>query len=201
VALRKARKLERELGALRFEFDARDPAALDLVLRWKSAQYRRTGRWDRFARPWIRRLVADLFDQRVDGTVGTLSLLWAGDRLIAGHFGLRSQRVLASWFPAYDVAAARYSPGWLLFLRMAEAAAERDLEHIDLGKGDEDYKQSLKTADLAVAEGWVQRRSTQALLRAAVREPPRRAKRFVLDRPAPRRSGRRLLHAVGRIRC
>jgi CelD/BcsL family acetyltransferase involved in cellulose biosynthesis len=201
VALRKGRKAARELGDLRFEFDVRERAQLDPVMRWKSAQYRRTGRADRFAHAWITQLLDDLFAQRAPGCTGTLSLLWAGERLLAGHFGLRSERVLASWYPAYDVTAARYSPGWLLFLHMAEAAAERGVQQLDLGKGDEAYKQSLKTGDLALAEGWVQRRSAQALARAAVREPRRRALRFVLERPRLRLAARRLLREVGRARA
>ena len=200
VARRKGRKLARELGDLRFEFNSHDPAALGQVLRWKSAQYRRTGRGDRFAIPWRRRLVEDLFELRAGGCSGSLSLLWAGDRLVAGHFGLRSERVLASCYPAYDVGVSRYSPGWLLFMSIAEGAAGCGLQHVDLGKGDEEYKQSLKTGDLALAEGWVERRSLGALARAAQREPRRWATRFILDRPPLRRAARRLLREVGQLR-
>jgi CelD/BcsL family acetyltransferase involved in cellulose biosynthesis len=200
VALRKGRKMGRELGELRFEFDARDREGLAQVLRWKSAHYRRTGRRDRFASRWLAGLVDDLYELRAPGCTGSMSLLWAGDRLVAGHFGLRSERVLVSCFPTYDVAVSRYSPGWSLFLGMAEGAAGRGVHMLELGKGDEDYKQSLKTSDLALAEGWVQRRSLKAAARAAVREPPRRAIRFILDHPEVRRATRRTLHAIGRRR-
>jgi CelD/BcsL family acetyltransferase involved in cellulose biosynthesis len=200
VARRKARKLAREWGDVRFEFESRDREGLRRVLRWKSAQYRRTGHADRFAIPWVAQLVEELFELRAEACAGSLSLVWAGDRLVAGHFGLRSERVLASCFPTYDVAAARYSPGWLLFMRMAEGAADCGLQHLDLGKGDEEYKRSLKTGDLPLAEGWVQRRSLGALARAARREPRRRATRFILDRPPLRRTARRLLRGVGHLR-
>ena len=43
---RKARKLEREIGPLRFEADVRDAAVLDEVIRLKSAQCHRTGARD-----------------------------------------------------------------------------------------------------------------------------------------------------------
>ncbi len=49
TTLAKERKLEREHGELRYTHDERDPAALATLMRWKSAQYRRTGRGDRFA--------------------------------------------------------------------------------------------------------------------------------------------------------
>jgi CelD/BcsL family acetyltransferase involved in cellulose biosynthesis len=199
VALRKARKLARERGEIRFELQARDRRAFGQVLEWKSAQYRRTGRGDRFSRPWIAGLVDALYDQEADGCAGSLSLLWVGDELVAGHFGLRSERVLASWFPAYDTAAASYSPGWLLFLRMAEAGAAGGVQAIDLGKGEEDYKQSLKTGNLALAEGWVSRPSVRALARAAQRAPRRRVTRFVLERPRLRLAARRALREIGRL--
>ncbi|MBF8187480.1 GNAT family N-acetyltransferase [Nonomuraea sp. K274] len=51
----KQRKLGRDVGEVR-----RDHAALRTLLTWKSDQYRRKGRTDRFAQPWITRLVDDL---------------------------------------------------------------------------------------------------------------------------------------------
>jgi CelD/BcsL family acetyltransferase involved in cellulose biosynthesis len=198
--LRYARKLEREHGELRFAFDCRDPGVLDQLMRWKSAQYRRTGRRDRFAQPWIRALVEDLVDARPAGCEGTLSALWSGDRLLAAYLSLRSGPVLAGWFPAYDVDVRGYSPGLVLQLRLIEAAAGAGIRLFDLGKGESDYKESLKTGDLTVAEGWLQRPSAGAVLRAAQREPRRRALAFVLARPALRLAARRALVEVGRAR-
>src|SRR5215470_14253964 len=60
------RRLVREQGALRFEADSRDPRHLQLLMQWKSAQYRRTGRIDRFARRWFADSVRRLFDSRTD---------------------------------------------------------------------------------------------------------------------------------------
>ena len=53
---RRRRRLAREVGDVRFEFAADDSAALSTLMSWKSEQYRRTARMDRFARPWIPRL-------------------------------------------------------------------------------------------------------------------------------------------------
>ncbi len=55
--LAKERRLARQVGEVRFVYDADDPAALRALMGWKSAQYRRTGRRDRFAQDWITRLV------------------------------------------------------------------------------------------------------------------------------------------------
>ncbi|NED84324.1 GNAT family N-acetyltransferase, partial [Streptomyces sp. SID11233] len=67
TTLAKERKLEREHGELRYVHDARDPAVLATLMRWKSAQYRRTGRGDRFAHPWISGLVRRLLQTTAPG--------------------------------------------------------------------------------------------------------------------------------------
>jgi CelD/BcsL family acetyltransferase involved in cellulose biosynthesis len=167
AALRKHRRLARERGDVRFGYDLRDPDLLGTLLRWKSAQYRRTGMADRFATGWITQLVRELAASRAAGCTGTLCALYAGDQLIAVDFGLRSESVLVDWFPAYDQAAARYSPGVLLALQMAEAAAMSGIRHVDLGKGQAEFKSALKTCELPVAAGRVERSWPVAAARRA----------------------------------
>jgi len=198
--LHKQRKLERDLGATRLDLDVQDPAALALLMQWKSAQYRRTGRRDRFAIGWIERLLRDLFETRPEACVGTLSVLYAAERVVAAHFGLRSESVLACWFPAYDVSLAKYSPGLALHLHMAEAAAEAGVRYLDLGKGDEEYKQSLKSGDLLVGEGWIERPSTSALVRRLQRSPRSVVFSALAHHPTLRRGARGALRHFGRLR-
>ena len=197
---RKQRKLDREEGAVRFQFDIQDHQALDTLMRWKSAQYRRTGRFDRFARPATVKLVRDLLETRAPGCSGTLSVLSAGGRPVAIHFGLRSAATLACWFPSYDVALAKYSPGLMLHLFMAEAAATAGLRRLDLGKGDQEYKTVLGNQQLTVAEGCVERPSAVAMARRLQHAPRRYVTDFVLDRPALRSAARQLLRRVGQLR-
>ena len=179
----KARKLGRDVGELRFEDDVRDPDALRLLMSWKSAQYRRTARTDRFARPWIVALVEHLLAADDAASAGALSMLYADGQPIAGHFGLRSETILAAWFPAYDVRFARYSPGLIQHLGMAEAAAATGIQVIDLGRGDREYKDSLKSRELTVAEGRVLRAAPAASAYWAVRAPLRTARNFVVTHP------------------
>jgi hypothetical protein len=127
-------------------------------------------------------------------------MLYAGDRPVAGHFGLRSDAVLSAWFPSYDVSFYKYSPGLLLHLSMAEAAAAAGLRHIDLGKGFKDYKEVLKSRDLMVAEGWVERPSSGAALRRLQRTPTRFVTGLILDHPSRRERADRALKQLGRIR-
>ncbi|MGC3001342.1 GNAT family N-acetyltransferase, partial [Streptomyces sp. G35A] len=183
TTLAKERRLGRRAGPVRFVFDERDPAALRALMEWKSAQYRRTGRRDRFAQEWISRLVGRLAETRAPQCTGTLSVLYAGGRPVAAHFGLRSASVLACWFPAYDPEFAKYSPGLMLHLRMAEAAAAEGIGMLDMGRGPAEYKDALKTGELAVHEGALTRPGAGAALHWLSREPARRAHGFVRARP------------------
>ncbi|MGW1540313.1 GNAT family N-acetyltransferase [Streptomyces sp. NPDC002309] len=198
--LAKERKLGRDVGEVVHVHDERDPAALRTLMGWKSAQYRRTGRSDRFAHEWITRLVEQLFHTRSEPFAGILSVLYAGGRPVAAHFGLRSERVLACWFPAYDPAYAKYSPGLVLHLRMAEAAAAEGIALLDLGRGPKEYKDSLKTREIQVFEGWVARRHPVALGHRARRAPVRALRNVVVARPELFQPADKLLKQLGKIR-
>ncbi|MFI8998075.1 GNAT family N-acetyltransferase [Streptomyces sp. NPDC053542] len=200
TTLAKERKLGRDVGEVRYVHDERDPAVLRRLIDWKSAQYRRTGRSDRFARPWITHLVEQLFHTRTGSFAGVLSVLYAGGRPVAAHFGLRSERVLACWFPAYDPEFAKFSPGLILHLRMAEGAAADSMAYLDLGRGEKEYKDSFKTREIQVSEGWVTRRHPVALGHRARRAPVKALRNTVVTRPELFEPADRLLKRMGRIR-
>lgn len=149
---RHRRRLERETGPLRFELDVADRAVLGQLLRWKTAQYLRTGKTDWFALPWVRGLLEALHATRNEGFSGLLSALWAGGRLVAAHFGIRSREVWHWWYPAYDRDLARHSPGLVLDLLMAEQAPALGIRRIDLGKVCE-HKQRMMNASYEMARG------------------------------------------------
>ncbi|WP_433242998.1 GNAT family N-acetyltransferase [Streptosporangium sp. CA-135522] len=196
----KERKLGREHGGLRFEWDCADAGALHTVIGWKSDQYRRTGRVDRFARPWIVRLVEELHARRSDDFAGVLTMLYAGDTPVAGHFGLRTAHTLVGWFPAYDPAFARYSPGITHHLHMAEHAADAGLRQVDMGKGGREYKEWLKTGVLMVAEARISRPSPMAAAQWLRRVPIARLRTAVVDNPSLFRAADRLLTGYGKAK-
>ncbi|MES9616727.1 GNAT family N-acetyltransferase [Streptomyces tuirus] len=201
TTLAKERKLLRNHGDVRYVHDERDPRALLTVMDWKSAQYRRTGRSDRFAQRWIRQLVQDLFHHHSGPFAGILSVLYADGAPVAAHFGLRSDKVLACWFPAYDPDYSRYSPGLILHLHMAEAAAADGIAYLDLGRGRKEYKDSLKTGELNVSEGWVIRRHHPvAVAHRARRAPVRALRNTVVSHPQLFERADRLLKGMGRLR-
>lgn len=177
----KERKMGRQAGEVTFDFDVRDGAALRLVREWKSAQYRAMGRADRFARRWVVELVERLHQTQGEDFAGSLSMLYAGGTPVAGHFGLRSADTLVTWFPVYDPAFAKYSPGLALHLRMAEAAAKTGIQEMDLGPGRGwRYKEELKSRETPVGEGVVRRRSATAAAHWLRHAPGARARRVIL---------------------
>ncbi|MEU3550897.1 GNAT family N-acetyltransferase [Streptomyces longwoodensis] len=194
------RRMGRHLGPLRFVHDERNPAALRTLIEWKSAHYRRTGRRDPFAQSWITDLVHLLADTTSPDCSGMLSVLYAADRPVAAHFGLRSRTVLSCWFPSYDRTAATFSPGRILYLRMIESAAASGIRLVDFGRGEAPYKKSFKTEDLMVHEGTLRTSGPSAALHWLRREPGRVAHRLVRERPALRRAAIRSLRAVAMMR-
>ena len=197
---RKRRKLEREQGPVRLVFDQRDGAALEQVLRWKSDQYRRTGRADRFAHHANRALVHELTERRHAAFGAPLSVLLAGDRIVAAHLGLRSATTLAWWFPVYDPAYARYSPGLVLCLELVRAMADEGLTLLDLGKGDEAYKDRLGNTHIDLLRGAVARDRLGARVHRARSWPRDELTRVVLESPRLRRQARATLAGLGRLR-
>jgi CelD/BcsL family acetyltransferase involved in cellulose biosynthesis len=182
---RKRRKLEREIGELRFVYDERDPTALADVMKWKSGQYADMGEWDRFADRRVVDLVHDLHARTDPDCTGLLSVLYVGDKPGAAHFGLASSATLATWFPTYDPDLSAYSPGILLHFLMAEGAAERGLVELNLGRGEHEYKAQLKTGDLQVARGSVDASSVapRSLVRRASRVPRKYLRPWLAKHP------------------
>ncbi|WP_068926104.1 GNAT family N-acetyltransferase [Planobispora rosea] len=197
----KSRKLQRDVGPLRYDHATTDTAALRTLLGWKTDQYRRTGRTDRFARPWIVELVERLHATDSEHFAGAMDMLYVDGLPVAGHFGLRTATTLAGWFPAYDPAYAKYSPGLIQHLNMAEKAAERGIQIIDMGRGEKEYKEKLKNGEYHVAEGRIARPSAGAGVHWMLRVPVRKARGTVLANPALRNTADRALKTFGRIRA
>jgi CelD/BcsL family acetyltransferase involved in cellulose biosynthesis len=197
---RKERKLTRETGDLHVGTDTLDADALRTLMGWKSDQYRRTGRLDRFSQPWIIELIDSLHATRGTSLRGLLSVLYAGGKPVAAHFGLQAGPILSYWFPAYDVSFARYSPGLILQLKVAEEVAATGVQLIDLGKGKMQYKESTKSYDLFVAEGIVASRSPLGVAHWARRAPQAWAIRQIRANPALFRAADTVLRRGARIR-
>ncbi len=170
-----ARKMEYEVGPLRMEPHVADPAMLNKVIGLKTGHYVRKGYKNVLSVTWVRRLVERLHATQGSGFAGMLSVLYAGDRFVAAHMGLRSKTVWHYWFPTYDEEFTRYSPGLILLMRMAQCAPELGITTIDLGKGDGGYKRRFMNGSIMVAEGQVY----MSPLAGAVRQTGRRVRRLL----------------------
>jgi CelD/BcsL family acetyltransferase involved in cellulose biosynthesis len=192
----KERKLGRQVGEIRYEFASADDADLRRLMAWKSDQYTRTGRTDRFARPWIVELVRHFHETGF----GVLSVLWAGDERVSANFVLRNGPVMAGWFTAYDTRFAKYSPGMIGHLRMAESSAEAGVAEIAMGRGGKEFKEVFKSREIIIAEGRVARRTAGAGLHWVRATPLNKARGAVLDNPALYKRADRVLKTYAKVR-
>jgi CelD/BcsL family acetyltransferase involved in cellulose biosynthesis len=144
---RKTKKMIRDLGTLRLEFDDRNEDAFQKTIELKRQQYQRTNIFDILSVQWARDVMRRLWgfreSENTDSCQGVLSTLYAGDTLVASHFGMREGRLLHYWFPVYDNAFHQYSPGTALFLEIVRQRDALGIDTIDMGYGEQPYKSKL----------------------------------------------------------
>jgi len=185
---RRLRKLERRLGPTRFEPHVGDTETLATLIEWKRFHCFRTGFVDLLEDDWIRELLHVLLHTKTDHFAGRLSVLYAGDRMVAAHMGLRSKHVWHGWFPSYDPDAARNSPGRLMFFLLFRHAKETGLDQFDFGAGQTDFKERYANSTIPVGQGFVSlspldrtvRNSRIIARRAILRSPLERPLRTAL---------------------
>lgn len=151
----KTRRMIRDLGPLKFEFDCRDPEVLDRLIELKCEQYRRTHTYCILGVPWIRQLLRNMHVDREAPVRGVLNALHAGDKLVAMHYGILEGDLLHYWFPVFDAAYGFGSPGTQLFLDVAREARERGVVAIDMGYGEQPYKTKLTNVITEMSYGLV----------------------------------------------
>ena len=163
---RKKRKIEHDIGPLRFELQADQSSAFEHLLQWKSRQYVDTGVVDVFRYEWVTSLLQKIIGSRGSKFSGTFSTLHAGEKLIAVHAGMRSQHVAHYWFPSFNRDLASYSPGMILLLELARALEGSGVGRLDLGAGSERFKALFGTGSLLLAAGTVDRYVMAQMIRS-----------------------------------
>jgi CelD/BcsL family acetyltransferase involved in cellulose biosynthesis len=143
---RRLRRAERDHGALTFSFDS-VPCWNDVadLIRAKRDQYHRTGAHDGFVETWRLRLLEMLLAEPSAECRLVLTRLAAGEHVLARQLGLLCHGVLSYWFPAYDPAAQKISPGRLLLWHTLQRAADIGIRLIDRGEGDSEAKRDFST--------------------------------------------------------
>lgn len=155
---RRRRALERDHGDLTFSFERPILAQVDYVIEYKRAQIARTNQYDVFACGWTVELLRRLAEVDAPDFGLRLAALRAGDKLVAAELGLTSGARHHLWFPIYDPAYAKYSPGGLMTLDTLEAAAARGITRVDFGVDADAYKHDFADPAEVVFEGVIERR-------------------------------------------
>ncbi|MBI2480775.1 MAG: GNAT family N-acetyltransferase [Planctomycetia bacterium] len=191
---RLSRKLAREVAPVRCELFSTDVAAFEALLQWKAEQYRATNITNVFSFPWTTDLLHEIWRQQSASFQGVLSVLYAGDRPLASHFGMRSGKVLHWWFPAYDREFANYAPGRVLLAMVAEQCKSHGIEKIDMGRGVATYKSLVMSGTTEVAVGSVDLRPVARCLRNRWRQ----TRAWVRNSPlyGPARIPGRIIHRL-----
>lgn len=191
---RLSRKLEREVASPRCEMFSKDAVAFDALLRWKSEQYRVTNVTNVFSFPWTIDLLREIWKRQSASLQGVLSVLYAGNRTVAAHFGMRSGNVLHWWFPAYDREFANYGPGRVLLAMVSQQCDSNGIAKIDLGRGVATYKSLVMSGTTDIAVGSVDLRPVARCLRNGWRQTRKWIRNSPLYRPV-RISGR-MIHRL-----
>jgi CelD/BcsL family acetyltransferase involved in cellulose biosynthesis len=142
----RVRKIERELGPLRYTQRACDSdEALATLIARKREQYRQRGVADSLGDPQATALLRALHRQADPQSALVLGDLSAGDTWLASHLSLRNGPVVNYWFPVYDAAHRSFSPGIVMLLKMLETLHADGDRVLDFGEGDSDYKRLFGT--------------------------------------------------------
>ena len=143
-------------------------AAFDQLLTWKREQLQRTGLHD-FLRPdWTRDLLSNLFERQSGDFQGLMINLYAGDQLVAGHFGVRAGGVYHPWIASTNPAFGAWSPGQIFFLRAIAAMPELGLNHYDLAPDHDHYKRTYARTQTTALSGAATAASVAGLMASSV---------------------------------
>ena len=195
---RMRRKIEREQGELRFVRHDDTAQAWSTFIGWKDAALREQGAGGFPGPGWIGSVLEDIRDIDTPRFAGLFSTLYAGDRMVAAHFGMRSDRAWHWWFPSYDPAMQNYAPGLLLLQSCVEEAAQLGLQELDFGRGTQRYKKEFGNRARPLCEGSLERRATAFGTSRLLRKSAQRlANRTLSEEKASivRRAGTKILRA------
>jgi CelD/BcsL family acetyltransferase involved in cellulose biosynthesis len=147
------RSVERRVGPASVEWGANAPAPIRQLIDWKSARY--GGSRELFTDPAARSILAELSVSPTEACGGTVTVLRAGDRVLAVISALTGPGVMSGWFMGHDEEMKKFSPGKPLLLATAEEAARRGISRFELGAGQDAYKSRLSNGSYPVAGGAV----------------------------------------------
>jgi CelD/BcsL family acetyltransferase involved in cellulose biosynthesis len=147
------RSLERRLGPASLEWGSTAPEHIRQLIDWKSARY--GGTRELFAEPAARCILEELSVSASEECGGVVTVLRAGDQVLAVRSGLTCPSVICGWFTGHDPEMKKFSPGTLILFATVEEAARRHITRFELGAGQEAYKSRVSNGSYPVAGGAV----------------------------------------------
>jgi CelD/BcsL family acetyltransferase involved in cellulose biosynthesis len=125
-----------ETGELRFVSGDKSWDAFDKMLEWKSEQFRTSGLQDVLRPDWVQSMMRRLFES----PQGLMLSLYAGDVLVAVHFGIRNGSTYHPWIASTNPEFNAFSPGQAFLGHAVRAMPGLGLKVYDLGPGHDHYK-------------------------------------------------------------
>jgi CelD/BcsL family acetyltransferase involved in cellulose biosynthesis len=147
------RSMERRVGPASLEWGSTAQEHIQQLIDWKSARY--GGTRELFAEPAARRILEELSPSSSEECGGVVTVLRAGNQVLAVCSTLTAPGVISGWFMGHDPEMKKFSPGKLVLLATAEEAAQRDITRFELGAGQDAYKSRVGNASYPVAGGGV----------------------------------------------
>ncbi len=143
-------KMERELGPVRLVGHDNSRVGYDALMAIKVAQFHETGITNVLRPKWVQGFMLDLFGLQGGAFGGCLVSLYAGDKFVAGQFGVRLGDWFHPWIASSCPASRAYSPGIIFLSEMLRKSKDLDFRIIDLSSGHSHYKsQFCRTPFLA----------------------------------------------------
>ena len=147
------RALQQDLGPVRLAAHDTDPAAFETLMGWKRRQIAESGLHDFLGPDWARALMCRLHDTRGTAFEGLMVSLYAGDRLVAAHFGVRHADWFHPWIGAVDPGLKAYSPGLVHQIEAIGAMTGLGLRVYDLGASNDHWKQMFAMDRVEIGAG------------------------------------------------
>jgi CelD/BcsL family acetyltransferase involved in cellulose biosynthesis len=133
-------KMERELGPVRMVGNDTSRATFDAMMAIKVAQYHHTGVTNVLRPAWVVNMMRELFELGDPDFGGCLISLYAGEKFVAGHFGVRQGDWYHPWIASSCPKSHAYSPGIVFLGEAIRKSQDFGIRVIDLSSGSDHYK-------------------------------------------------------------
>ena len=147
------RSLERRVGSASLEWGSTASSTSGSSSTGRVARY--GGTRELFAEAAARSILEELSASSSEECGGVVTVLRAGDQVLAVSSSLTCPGIVSGWFMGHDHEMRKFSPGKLVLLATAEEAARRHITRFELGAGQDPYKSRVTNGSYPVAGGAV----------------------------------------------